>query len=119
MEHRWGRRVPVQLNVGLRIEPLAATSAVMRDISVSGAFIATPLPPPVFSQVHVELMLTYENRQERYELPAYVVRHTADGIGIEWAELAPAAICRQLRLSETGAAPSPDKSISNPQRFVG
>jgi len=115
MEHRWGRRVPVNMGVSLRCALFSAQPAVMRDASMSGAFIETKLFPPLFSRVQIAFVISHEGRCQRYDLLAHVARHALDGIGIEWAELAPLAIRRQLELREARPTPRPDSSISNPQ----
>ena len=115
MEHRWGKRVPLNISACLRCELFTTPSGIMRDASVSGAFIETSVLPPLYSRVHVKFSIA----GERYDLLAYVTRYGRDGVGVEWAELAPPAICRQLRLSEKRAVPLCDRSTADPQSLAG
>lgn len=64
----------------------------MEDVSLSGAFVHTVFHPPLFSHVYVELDRVSAMRGGRQRISAYVVRRTADGIGLEWFEFAPEAI---------------------------
>jgi hypothetical protein len=81
----------------------------MRDASVSGAFIETPVLPPLYSRVQV----SFSFGTERYSLLGYITRQDHDGVGVEWAELAPQAICRQLQLIEKRAMRPYTKTTSN------
>jgi hypothetical protein len=92
MEHRWGHRVPVDINVQLACRPDAIGAGRLIEVSASGGFVRTKLHPPVLT--HVELTM-YDGTQ-RLEVAAYVARRCHTGIGIEWCEFAPAAICAIL-----------------------
>jgi hypothetical protein len=83
VEHRWGHRVPVGLEVRLVCRPLAIGTGRVRDVSVSGAFIETALEVPLLAHVRVQA--------SNFEAAAHVVRADPDGIGIgiEWCVLAP------------------------------
>jgi hypothetical protein len=95
MEHRWGARtqleVPVRVDCGSGLLVLG----LIRDASVSGAFLATAARLPLLSCVEVQLVGT-QGILEDSAVSAYVVRRAVDGYGLEWSELAPAAILAQL-----------------------
>jgi hypothetical protein len=57
MEHRWGQRVQVGMNVRLSCLPYAIGSGRLRDVSVSGAFIETNLRIPLLARMQVEIDL--------------------------------------------------------------
>ena len=82
---RFGRRLPfeaqVQLRVGNRIE---ATGAI-RNASISGAFIATSLPLPLYTDIAVILAIRGHEVAPRL-LEARVVRIDVAGLGVEWRE---------------------------------
>ena len=81
MEHRWGNRVPVRLDVRLVCRPLAIGTGNVRDVSVSGAFIETDLELPILAHVRVQA--------SDFDIAAHVVRVDSNGVGVEWCALAP------------------------------
>lgn len=92
MEHRWGERVEVVRAVLLVSQPHRECDpvlGVLRNVSVSGAYVETSREMPVLSQITVEF--------EGANIEACVVRRDAHGIGLEWSEFAPpeiVALCR-------------------------
>ena len=101
MEHRWGQRLTLNVRVRLTCLPHAIGFGWMTDVSISGAFVRTGLVLPALARVH--LALGWHDRNDRLQYPtqpvsAHVVRNAKHGIGIEWGELAPAAIGELLRL---------------------
>jgi len=90
MEHRWGQRVPIDLPVRLIGTPGAIGTGCIRDISVTGAFVQTNLNLSLLTLVHIEPIILSPNVSDSRRLPAYVTRAAADGIGVEWCDLAPA-----------------------------
>ena len=81
MEHRWGHRKPVYQRVRvLTVGGIAARGHIL-NISVSGAFIRTPLPARLLSVVQIAIVA--DNRS-RVSATAQVVRKTAEGLGLEW-----------------------------------
>ena len=103
MEHRWGQRVPVGMRVRLSCLPYAIGSGWLRDVSVSGAFIETNLRLPLLASVHVEVELPGCGRATRHSVAGHVARQAEDGVGIEWPELAPAAVVELLAPAPTAA----------------
>lgn len=85
MEHRWGARtrvdVPVQVDCGSTL-----LLGVLRDASVSGAFLCTAAQLELLSSVRVTL------RSSRETITAHVVRRSPEGFGLEWLDLAPREI---------------------------
>jgi hypothetical protein len=86
MEHRWGQRRETSRSVYLRTQTGLAAHGLLRNVSVSGAFILTPLPVSLFTRL--QLFVAAEGRERRLLQPieAEVVRRTTDGIAIEWME---------------------------------
>jgi len=119
MEHRWGRRVEADTPVRLTCRPYAVGSGRIRNLSVSGAFIETPLELPLLARVNVIVAeWAEESFSEPDEIVACVVRTDVDGIAVEWCELAPAAVVRLL--GETVAARAvPREASSLPLRARG
>jgi len=62
------------------------------NLSVSGAFVRCALPPQGATRVVVDLRMSVGAG----EVAAHLIRTTAEGIGIEWTRLAPAAVVRLL-----------------------
>jgi hypothetical protein len=95
MEHRWGHRRPCRARVCISAGTGVAGTARVRDVSVSGAFLETALPLPLFAQIAVAV-LQDDGAQHRLEFTAAVVRTAPDGVGIEWCEPVTGSICRLL-----------------------
>lgn len=96
MEHRWGRRVAtsvvVRLEVRLDARPGVLTSGRLRNASLSGGYVEGVAPLPVMTCVHVELEWGSGKREKTGRVRAHVVRSDSGGLGVEWADFAPAAI---------------------------
>lgn len=93
MEHRWGRRVALRIPVRLATgagEPLAGQ---MLNVSISGAFVQTARPMPTWGRLQVEVLTRHHHRGRNPErVSAHVTRHEANGVGIEWCDLAPRSV---------------------------
>jgi hypothetical protein len=94
MEHRWGHRVAVRLDVRLVCGRFAIGEGRLRDVSVSGAFIETELELPILAQVRIGA--------SDFEVAAHVVRAEATGIGVEWCALAPWCVSDLQKLAMRG-----------------
>jgi hypothetical protein len=91
MEHRWGQRKAFHKLVHVRTRAGIAAQGHITNVSISGAFVDTPLPVPLFSVIEVSFIGAPENGRAVTVIEAQVVRKTAEGLGLEWCELAPAA----------------------------
>jgi PilZ domain len=89
MEHRWGERSHVRASVRVHCAKWDA-GGLMRDASLSGAFVHTRLQVPAWTNVELEI--------DGVRIAAFVVRVAGDGIGIEWTEFAPRPIRELLGL---------------------
>lgn len=99
MEHRWGRRVPVGRKIRLATREQDIAWGYLRDVSISGAFIETPAELAPFASLVVYLQDPTVPGSFEGDLPlllAGVVRIGADGVGVEWEELAPASVTALL-----------------------
>lgn len=113
MEHRWGRRIQVNEPVRIGIYPDSAGIAKMLDLSVSGAFIATALDPPLLSRLEVIFDVRRGRHASHGQLDAHVVRVTPAGVGIEWADVSPVFVTQLMSMFEFIAL-TPDQ-LSEPQ----
>ena len=77
----------------------------MANASVSGGLVDTDVRLPVFSHVVVEFDLHGNSGSLKQRVPAYVVRHGQDGIGLEWQEFAPRAIVGLLETTLRASTP--------------
>jgi hypothetical protein len=95
MEHRWGRRVPVDLDVQIFADPASAGWGRLRDISISGGFIETALRTPVLSALCMTVPATRYG--DASVVHAAVVRNDVDGVGVEWFDGAADAVAALMQ----------------------
>jgi PilZ domain len=97
MEHRLGSRHAADLDVYLRTwGSTVSARGRLRDVSVSGAFIATRLPCRPLLHVTVQIPLEGQQRRNAPLFEGQIVRLDESGIGIEWAELQPELVARLM-----------------------
>jgi ribosomal protein L19 len=87
LEHRWGDRTVVNLRVRISTDSLVG-DGILRNVSVSGAFIETSLPLVAMCPVQIRVLRRNKHWLSRAVASGFVVRNTQDGVGIEWNELA-------------------------------
>lgn len=95
MEHRWGIRRPCKARVSVLAGSGLHGVGRLRNISMSGAFLETALPLPQYTQLTIAV-LRGDGSHHLLEFPAVVVRHDADGVGLEWCDPNPGKICHKL-----------------------
>ena len=105
MEHRWGERFPVELIVRLHSGSTTILESRLVNTSVSGALVNTDLRLPLFSHLVVEFDVARRSGVAGQRVPAYVVRHARNGLGLEWQELAPRPIVDLLETTLRGIGP--------------
>ncbi|MGH8317081.1 MAG: PilZ domain-containing protein [Steroidobacteraceae bacterium] len=117
MEHRWGERVAVRLTVELSSGASPPVAGSLENVSSSGAFVRTARRGPPRGPVEVMLEQRASGRAHCVRLPAYVVRETETGVGIEWCEFAPRAV-RELMVRDrrTGGARTGSRALSPTRR---
>ena len=81
MEHRWGQRVTIEVPVRLEAGGRKLGRGVLRNASMSGAFIETSLELPVFSNLVVSI-------PPAGDLVASIVRCAPGGFAVEWRDMA-------------------------------
>jgi hypothetical protein len=82
MEHRWGKREPINVAVNFVVYGTTGTGRVL-NVSLTGAYLETSIPPRLLSVVHLQLART-ASAAER--IAATVVRRDPWGVGLEWCE---------------------------------
>ena len=116
MEHRWGERFPLNLSVRLNAGTTVVLGLRMSNASVSGGLVDTDVRLPVFSHVVVEFDIPGNSGPLKQHVPAYVVRHGQDGIGLEWQEFAPRAIIGLLETTlRTTTPPGKHTLLAHPK----
>lgn len=113
MEHRWGERVVARETVQLACGSSPPVAGLLENVSSSGAFVRTSGRGPPRGPVEVILQDGGLGRTHSVRLPAYVVRETAAGVGIEWCEFAPRPI-RELMSRDRRAAGSRARARAQP-----
>lgn len=91
MEHRWGARVALNLTVTVQVDNRTSALGVIRDASISGAFIESSLQ--LLSYAHVFITLHGAGGER---LDARVVRRGPGGFAVEWRDMACPAIVALL-----------------------
>ena len=85
MEHRCGTRYATDIGVYISTPTGGSPSpGRLREISVSGGFIATVRPTQPTSSIILDLRQVYP-----VKLPAQIIRCTDDGMAVEWLEHGP------------------------------
>ena len=97
MDHRWGRRVSIDLPVRISTHRYPATLGRLSDVSVSGALVNINLDARVLCRIQLALILPHRPRRDAQIIEAYVARKQAGGLGIEWCDFAPRVISDLLR----------------------
>ena len=101
MEHRLGTRHAIDLEVYLRTwGSRVLASGRLKDLSVSGAFVATQLPCRPLLQVAVQIVAPGQSRRSSISVQGQIVRVGEDGIGLEWDELQPQLLTQFLQLQQ-------------------
>jgi hypothetical protein len=95
MEHRWGIRRPCLARVSVSAGSGITGIGRLRNVSMSGAFLETALPLPLYAQLAVAV-LHGDGSSHVLEFPAVVVRHEPGGVGLEWCDANPGRICQKL-----------------------
>ncbi|MGA2187923.1 MAG: PilZ domain-containing protein [Steroidobacteraceae bacterium] len=78
MEHRWGKRISVDVPIRLRCRACGMAEGRIVNLSVSGALIRTNAALSLLAQVEILL--------DDGILPSYVTRIDGNGVGVEWCE---------------------------------
>ena len=97
MEHRWGQRVALDMPVHITLPTGDSAVGVLRDASISGGYIETPLRLPVCTRLGVVLLVGTGAARRAVDLPACVTRNARDGLAIEWRDMACAPVLALLR----------------------
>ena len=92
MEHRWGKRVECRIPVLVEAALHGRIVAHATDVSLSGAFLRTRTAHRLRVSIVIEVDLGSAMPDQYRRITGYIVRKTAEGVGLEWIEFAPQAI---------------------------
>jgi PilZ domain len=98
MEHRWGRRILVDLAVMVSADPAEQILGRMRNVSLSGALLRIDADLRLHALIEVCVELPPPS-WDTARLLAHVARQCEEHVGIEWGEFAPTAVKDLLRSS--------------------
>jgi|GEM_PF-1147281 len=108
MEHRWNIRLPVRLDVGLKIPQVGLLRGRTSDIGPGGMFIITgPIALQANTPVEALLTLRETNANQSYRIPCVVIRATTEGVGVMFTEFnrsTARALKALLRIYDLGTA---------------
>jgi len=85
---RFGERLALEVPVRLAVNGRPLGRGTIRNASLSGALIETPLDLPQYTNLVLTLAITEGSRLATRELNAQVVRLDPAGFGIEWRDMA-------------------------------
>lgn len=91
MEHRWGKRIQLNLPVQLDFGSGSLIPGRMANMSQSGGFVITRERVPPQTRIDIQFS-PVRSRNRTVHVLAYVVRRTKHGLGLEWQEFAPPEI---------------------------
>jgi hypothetical protein len=92
MEHRWGHRRDINRSVDLATRSGLVARGRLTNVSISGAFVQSPLPVSLFSYVQIQFTAMLNGKRAATAVEGQVVRKDSTGFGIEWCEFAPEAV---------------------------
>jgi hypothetical protein len=107
MEHRWGHRREISRAVRLGTRGGLAARGQITNVSISGAFVVSPLPVSLFSYLEVQFTAMVNGKRATMMVEAQVVRKEGAGFGIEWCEFAPEAVKSLVTVPPFRVADSP------------
>jgi hypothetical protein len=105
MEHRWGKRLAVDIPVRLSLPLLSAKRGRLTNVSLSGGFITTPVDVRILCRMLVAFDSPWGSQHDAITVPAYVARRDEHGVGVEWCEFAPAIVAELVKNATRGRLP--------------
>jgi hypothetical protein len=95
---RFGHRVPLERPAELAVEGRAPIPGILRNASISGAFLETTIEVPLHAHVVITVPIAGPQGTAVRSLNACVVRLDASGVGVEWRDMATIDIVQILRM---------------------
>jgi hypothetical protein len=115
MEHRWGRRVKVNIPVQLMTENASLMGiGQLSNLSVSGALLVSDCSVRVLTQIQVKLESSPLPKHKVTTIAGYVARQYSHGIGVEWCERTSMLVADLLRTTSD----EPTAKFDNQRRRI-
>jgi hypothetical protein len=102
---RWGERIDVDLPVNIVVSGSPTVSGRMRNISISGALLATDARLSPQAGITVVVAESPNGHTPRMELAARVIRNDEGAIAIEWCDMACQPLVDLLQAARADAQP--------------
>jgi hypothetical protein len=102
---RWGERIDVDLPVTIFAGGPATASGRVRNVSISGALLATDAQLSPQSGITVVVAESPNGHTPRMELAARVIRNDEGAIAIEWCDMACQPLVDLLQAARADARP--------------
>lgn len=123
IEHRWGMRRPLGIDVIIDCRPLAMGRGHIVDASVSGLFVKTSLLLPLHARVRLVFGTREPGATRLHRLETVVVRSTPEGVGLMYLQFNPREHAALLSLAgqdtAAGYTGRPDPLRNGVQREAG
>ncbi len=107
MEHRWGHRREINRPIHLVTRGGLGARGRISNVSISGAYILSPLPAQLFSYVAIQFTAMLNGKRTTTAVEAQIVRKDESGFGVEWCEFAPEAVRALVMVPPFRAADPP------------
>ena len=114
VEHRWGKRVPLDLMVTLDWGVAKGVAGRLRDASLSGGYVEGVRLIPLWAEVCVDFPGVCGSQAASNRVTGNVVRSEPDGIAVEWTEFAPPAVRRIIDAFDRSVVPADNASGTPP-----
>ena len=113
MEHRWGERIVVDIPVQVSVPPFIIGTGRITNISISGAWISGRFDLPPLARAFIVFDFSLGGVREALPIACFVARVRAEGMGVEWRELAP-QIVSDLMLFAAGTNHAREQGLATP-----
>jgi hypothetical protein len=95
-EHRWGRRIAVDIPVQVAAKASPAIHGQLKNVSLSGALMEADHELLLHASIEVSIEPAETGHSPR-KVMARVTRKSKNAVGVEWCEFAPSAVKDLLR----------------------
>lgn len=105
MEHRWGRRVAVDIGVTLHCRPSWRLRGRLRNLSSGGAFVRIPATLPPNTRVEMVFTAHHDGTAQIHRFATAVSRATPQGVGLIFLQYDPKTLSALLLRLEQQSSP--------------
>ncbi len=105
MEHRWGRRIAVNLGVTLHCRSIGRLRGRLHDLSSGGAFVHVPAMLAPNTRAELVFTVRHEGAAQIHRFDAVVSRVGSHGVGLMFLQFDPQKLAALLHRLELQGAP--------------